>query len=65
LAGERRNTRTREQIKLATYLGAQTAHRFRRKGRLTTTQQSWRVRLFVVAGVLGFICLWSVWREFF
>jgi hypothetical protein len=65
MAKKTQNAKTRDQRKLATYLGVRTAHRFRRKGRLTTTQAHWRMRLFVVAGLVGVVCLWSVWRELF
>ena len=55
----------RDQRKLATYLGAGTAHRFGRKGRITVSQAHWRIRLFVAGALLLLLCVWSVWREFF
>ena len=57
--------RGKDRRKLATYLGAGTAHRFGRKGRITVTQAHWRIRLFVAGALLLLVCAWSVWHEFF
>lgn len=51
--------------KLATYLSARTDHRFRRKGKVSYSENQWRSRLYVFAVLLAAVGLWSLCREFF
>ena len=65
MAPGRTTAKKRDRRKLAAYLGAGTAHRFRRKGKITVGQAHWRTRMFVLAVLLSLVSAWGLWREFF
>ena len=53
----------RERVKLATYLGARTRHRFETKPLAPRNAGSWRMRLLLIAILFLLISVWGLWME--
>ena len=53
----------RDRVKLATYLGAQTYHRFRSKKRISEPGKERRAQLILLAIILLVLALLGVWYE--